>query len=86
MRTFRVLEHLPHHQKCFFFGEGIKTNVQKFVVKCVVFQLNKGETIQMSALLQLLAIPSQLWEEASMDFIIGLPKSKGKNAIMVVVD
>ena len=33
-----------------------------------------------------LSIPSQRWEEVSMDFIIVLPKSKGKGVIMVVVD
>ena len=32
-----------------------------------------------------LSIPSQHWEEVSMDFIIVLPKSKGKSVIMVVV-
>jgi hypothetical protein len=28
----------------------------------------------------------QCWEEVSMDFITGLPKSEGKIAIMVVLD
>ena len=37
-------------------------------------------------LLQPLDIPSQHWEEVSMDLIIGLPKLEGKTAIMVVVD
>jgi hypothetical protein len=71
--------------KKIFFWEGLKFD-QFFLVECVVFQLNKGETIHMSGLLQLLAIPSQLWEEFSMDLIIGLPKSIGNNVIMVVVD
>jgi len=35
---------------------------------------------------QPLAIPSQCWEEVSMDFIIGLAKSKGNNLIVAVVD
>ena len=37
-------------------------------------------------MLQPLSIPNQRWEEVSMDFIIGLPKSEGKSVIMVVVD
>ena len=37
-------------------------------------------------LLQPLAIRSQRWEEVLMDFITGLPKSKGKSVIMVVFD
>jgi hypothetical protein len=40
----------------------------------------------MPGLLQPLAIPSQCWEEVSMDFITGLPKFEGKTFIMVVVD
>jgi hypothetical protein len=44
------------------------------------------ETINTPSLLQPLAIPSQRWEEVSMDFITGLLKSEGKNVIMVIVD
>ena len=53
---------------------------------CLVCQQNKVETIKTSGLLQPLSIPSQRWEEVSMDFITGLPKSEGKSVIMVVVD
>ena len=70
----------------FFFWEGLKTDVQKFVSECVVFQQNKGETIKTPSLLQPLIIPSQHWKEVSMDFIIGLPKYEGKDVIMVVMD
>ena len=52
----------------------------------MVFQQNKVETIKTPGVLQLLAIPSQCWEEVSMDFITGLPKSEGKSVIMVIVD
>ena len=45
-----------------------------------------GETIKNLALLQPLVIPSQRWEEVSMDFITGFPKSEGMTIIMVVVD
>jgi transposase InsO family protein len=44
------------------------------------------ETIKTPGLLQPLSIPSQRWEEVSMDFITGLPKSKEKSVIMVIVD
>ena len=52
----------------------------------LVCQQNKVETIKTPGLLQPLSIPIQHWEEVSMDFITGLPKSKGKSVIMVVVD
>lgn len=50
------------------------------------FNKNKVETVNTPGLLQPLAIPSRRWEEASMDFIMGLLKSKGKSFIVVVVD
>eukprot|EP00253_Pinus_taeda_P036062 PITA_36062 len=69
-----------------FFWEGLKSDIQKFVAECLIFQHNKVETIKTSGLLQPLSIPSQRWEEVSMDFITGLPTFEGKSVIMVVVD
>ena len=56
------------------------------MAECLFCQQNKVETIKTLGLLQPLSIPSHHWEEVSMDFITGLPKSKGKSVIMVVVD
>jgi hypothetical protein len=75
-----------HRVKKDFFWDGLKTDVQRFVAECLVCQQNKVETIKTPGLLQPLSIPSQCWEEVSMDFITGLPKSEGKNVIMVIVD
>jgi hypothetical protein len=75
-----------HRIKKDFFCEGLKTYVQKFVSESLVCQQNKGEIIKTLGLLQPLAIPSQHWEEVSMDFVTGLLKSEGRNVIMVVVD
>jgi hypothetical protein len=65
-----------HTVKKDFFGGGLKIDVQRFVEECLVFQQNKVETIKTPGLLQPLSIPSQHWEEVSMDFITGLLKSK----------
>jgi transposase InsO family protein len=75
-----------HRVKKDFFWDGLKTNVQRFLVECLVCQQNKVETINTPGLLQPLSIPIQRWEEVSMDFITGLLKSKGKSVIMVIVD
>jgi hypothetical protein len=56
------------------------------VSECLVCQQNKGETIKTPGILQPLTIPSQHWEQVSMDLITGLLKSEGKTFIMVVVD
>jgi hypothetical protein len=75
-----------HMIKKEFFWDGLRTDVQRFLEECLVFQQNKVETINTPSLLQPLSIPIQCWEEVSMDFIIGLPKSEEKSVIMVIVD
>lgn len=49
-------------------------------------QRNKGENIAYLGLLQPLSIPSCAWEHLAMDFISGLPKSYGRDSILVVID
>ena len=49
-------------------------------------QMFKSETTTSTRLLQPLSIPSKPWEEVSMDFVVGLPKSQGYDVIMVVMD
>ena len=58
----------------FFFCEGLKIDVQRFMVHYLVCQKNKVETIKTLFILQPLNIPSYHWEALSMDFIRGLPK------------
>lgn len=46
----------------------------------------KQENVATPGLLQPLAILGQAWESVSMDFVEELPRSEGKDYILVVVD
>ncbi|WVZ17815.1 hypothetical protein V8G54_010797 [Vigna mungo] len=63
----------------------MKKMIQEFVKPCDVCQRQKYE-VTPARLLQPLPIPDRIWEDISLDFITGLPKSKGFQAIFVVVD
>lgn len=78
-RTFRRLT-------TSFYWEGMRRDVKNFVAACYECQTTKYSTQKPSELLQPLPIPTQVWEDVSMDFITGLPQSRGFMAIMVVVD
>ena len=65
---------------------GMKGMVQEFVKACEVYQCQKYEATSLAGLLQPLPILDRIWEDVSLYFIIGLPKSKGFQAILVVVD
>ena len=56
------------------------------MAESLVCQQNQVVITKTPCLLQPLDTPCQHWEEVSMDFITGLPKSKGKNVIMVLFD
>ncbi|KAJ1686917.1 hypothetical protein LUZ63_018307 [Rhynchospora breviuscula] len=72
--------------KSMFYWPNMKEDVYKYVRTCEVCQLNKGEHVKSPGLLQPLAVPEEAWSSISMDFIVGLPKSEGKEVIWVVVD
>lgn len=64
----------------------MKGDIKTYVYKCHTCQQNKYETISPPSLLQPLPIPEKVWTDIIMDFIVGLPLSKGKFLMMVVVD
>ena len=70
-----------------FWWSGMKRDVAEFVAKCLTCQQVKIEHQRASGLLQQLEIPVWKWDEITMDFVMGLPKTFRKNdAIWVVVD
>ena len=68
------------------YWKGLWKSVREFVRNCQICQQYKGETVAAPGLLQPLPVPKCIFSDISMDFIEGLPKSFGKDSIMVVVD
>jgi hypothetical protein len=64
----------------------MKSDLENKIVACPVCQISKTERIQYPGLLAPLLVPTAKWAETSMDFVEGLPKSKDKDVILVVVD
>ncbi|GKE23250.1 putative nucleotidyltransferase, ribonuclease H, partial [Tanacetum coccineum] len=70
-----------------FWWNGMRHDVARFVAKCLTCQQVKIEHQRASGLLQPLDIPTWKWDQISMDFVTGLPRTFKKNdAIWVVVD
>ena len=66
---------------------GMKRSVAEYVAICDTCQRVKAEHQRPAGLLQPLKISEWKWEEITMDFIVGLPRTqKGYNSIWVVVD
>lgn len=75
-----------HRIKMLFYWPRLKEEVHQFIQSCHNCQLNKHELVPSPGLLQPLPVPEEAWTSVGLDFITGLPKSKGKEVIMVVVD
>jgi len=69
-----------------FCWKGMRSWIKEFIRGCDVCQRHKTENLTPRGLLQPLPIPERIWEDISMDFIDGLPNSRGKTTIFVVVD
>ena len=65
----------------------MKREIAYYVACCNVCNLIKAEHQRLAGMLQPLEVPCWKWEEISMDFIVGLPKSsRGNDSIWVIVD
>ena len=76
-----------HDLKQRFWWTKMKIEIARDIAKCDTCQRVKAIHLRFAGELQPLPIPTWKWEDISMDFIVGLPKtSKGFDSIWVIVD
>ena len=69
-----------------YWWRGLGTDLKDFCARCPKCQLRKDLTTARNGPLQPLDPPSTPFTHVTMDFITGLPKCEGCDAILVVVD
>ncbi|GAB2279375.1 hypothetical protein Dimus_039348 [Dionaea muscipula] len=69
-----------------FFWPHMKKDVERVCDRCITYRQAKSR-VQPHGLYTPLPIPTDPWIDLSMDFVLGLPRSKsGRDSIFVVVD
>ena len=70
-----------------FWWRDMRKDIAEYVAKCDICRRIKAEHQCPAGLLKPLDIPVWKWDDISMDFIVGLPRTqKGHDAIWVIVD
>ncbi|XP_052486478.1 uncharacterized protein LOC105767319 [Gossypium raimondii] len=77
---------MRHRLSRLVYWKGLSKDVKMWIRECSICQKCKADLFASPRLLQPLPIPYRASEAISMDFVEGLPKSQGKNVILVVVD
>jgi hypothetical protein len=76
-----------HDLKQRFWWTKMKIEIAQYVAKCDICQKVKAVHLKSAGELQPWPIPAWKWEDISMDFIVGLPKTaRGCDSIWVIVD
>ena len=70
-----------------FWSERLEKYIAEFVSKYQNCQLLKVEHQKSGGLLQEIQVPTWNWEDTTMDFVVGLPRSQSQNdSLWVIVD
>jgi hypothetical protein len=65
----------------------MKIEIARYVARCDTCRHVKAVHMKTAGPLQSLPIPTWKWEDISMDFIVGLPKTtKGFDSVWVIID
>jgi hypothetical protein len=76
-----------HDLRHVYWWPNLKQDVAKYISECDICGRVKADHLRTPGLLQPLPIPAWKWEDISMDFIVGLPRTvKGHDSIWVIVD
>ncbi|KAF5799660.1 putative nucleotidyltransferase, Ribonuclease H [Helianthus annuus] len=76
-----------HDIRTTYWWPSMKAHIATYVGKCLTCARVKVEYQKPAGLLQQPTIPQWKWEEISMDFVTGLPRSqRGNDTIWVIVD
>lgn len=69
-----------------WFWEGMRKQIKEYVKSCGICQTQKTSSLSPAGLLQPIPIPNLVWEHITMNFVEGLPRSQGKDTVLVFVD
>jgi hypothetical protein len=76
-----------HDLKQHYWWTKMKIEIAHYVAKCDTCGRVKAIHMKTAGPLQYLPIPTWKWEDISMDFIVGLPRTeKGFDSIWVIID
>jgi hypothetical protein len=76
-----------HDLKQHYWWTKMKIEIARYVVRCDTCRRVKAIHMKTAGPLQSLPIPTRKWEDISMDFIVGLPRTaKGYDSIRVIID
>jgi hypothetical protein len=76
-----------HDLKQHYWWTKMKIEIACYVVKCDTCRRVKAIHVKTAGPLQSLPIPTWKWEDISMDFVVGLPRTaKGFDSIWVIID
>ena len=81
--TTKMYRDLKFH----YWWPGMKKDVVKYVEQCLTCQQVKAEHQRPAGTLQHLRVPEWKWEDITMDFVAGLPRTKEDyDSIWVIID